>query len=118
MGNTGNTTKEKKVLTKTQRRNRQKKQKQEEVKTNTADALLNGSKESGSKRKMTELTPSPWMLATAKRHKEDVQRSFATVSAVRKLAVVKENFSLISLTQEEVDIILKDVIRCVETPSD
>lgn len=108
-----------KVLSKTQKRNRRRKQKREEVETNTDDAPPKGSKDSGSKRKVIELTPSPQMSAAAKRPKEDVQRSFAAVAAVRKLALVKEGFPLTRLAQEEVDIILKDVIRCIdETPDD
>lgn len=62
-----------KVFTKSQRRNRRRKQKQEEVKTD--NSLPKGSRKSGYKRKMTELTPSPQMLTTSKKPKEDVQTS-------------------------------------------
>lgn len=62
------------------------------MKTNTADVLLKESRENKYKKKVAELTPSSHMLATVKRPREDVQRSFATVAAVKKLDDVKEEF--------------------------
>lgn len=55
-----------KVLTLNQRRSRQREQKWKRVKTNTADALPKGLRESGNERKVTKLTPSPQILATSK----------------------------------------------------
>lgn len=51
------------------------------------------------------------MLKTAKLRPEDIQRSFDAVEAISKLYVVKEVFPV---TQEEIDIILKDVIIYVD----
>lgn len=50
----------------------------------TDNSLPKGSRKSGYKRKMTELTPSPQMLTTSKKPKEDVQTSRAAVAAILK----------------------------------
>lgn len=81
------------------------------MKTNITDILLKGS--TGKQKS------SPWMFETSKNLKENVQRSFAAAAVVRKIAVDKEDIPATWLTQEEVDINLKDVIRYVaETPND